>query len=532
MDDQTSGNSSKNVGIWIRVSTEDQARGESPEHHERRARYYADSKGWTVREVYHLEGISGKTVLKASEAQRMVADIKSGHITGLIFSKLARLARNTKELLELADLFRIHSADLISLQESIDTSTPAGRFFYTNIAAMAQWEREEISDRVGASVPIRAKLGKPLGGQAPFGYQWQDRKLVIEPKEAPIRKKMYELFLEHRRKKTVARLLNEAGYRTRNGSKFSDTTIHRLLRDSIAKGHRRSNYTKSSGDKKHWVLKPADQWVFSDVPAIISEDLWNECNHLLDLSELKLKRPSKKTVHLFAGYAHCMCGQKMYVPSNTPKYVCYSCRNKIPIGDLEAVFQEQLRTFVIDPKQIVNHLEKAHQGIRDKQALLQSLETERDKVGEEADKLYQLYIANEISAQGFGRKHKPLEERLNQLEDQIPKLQGEIDFLKIQQLSGNQVLADMKDLHSQWPTLEPQEKRQLIEIIMEEIIVGKDEITIRLNYLPSDENLKTQMAAASSSKLVAERQRNLRDSSQQSTRTMPGTSASFGRARS
>jgi site-specific DNA recombinase len=46
----------RSVGIWIRVSTEDQARGESPEHHEKRARCYAEAKGWAVREVYRLEG--------------------------------------------------------------------------------------------------------------------------------------------------------------------------------------------------------------------------------------------------------------------------------------------------------------------------------------------------------------------------------------------------------------------------------------------------------------------------------------------
>jgi site-specific DNA recombinase len=49
----------KPVGIWIRVSTEDQARGESPEHHEKRARYYAESKGWQIKEIYHLEAVSG-----------------------------------------------------------------------------------------------------------------------------------------------------------------------------------------------------------------------------------------------------------------------------------------------------------------------------------------------------------------------------------------------------------------------------------------------------------------------------------------
>ena len=75
----------KSVGIWIRVSTEDQARGESPEHHEKRARLYAEAKGWNVKEVYHLEALSGKTVMGYPQTQRMLEDIKSGHITGLIF---------------------------------------------------------------------------------------------------------------------------------------------------------------------------------------------------------------------------------------------------------------------------------------------------------------------------------------------------------------------------------------------------------------------------------------------------------------
>ena len=110
----------KVVGLWVRVSTEDQARGEAPEHHEKRARLYAEAKGWKVREVYDLSGVSGKSVMEHPETKRMLQDIRKGHITGLIFSKLARLARNTRELLDFADTFRVHGADLISLQEAIE----------------------------------------------------------------------------------------------------------------------------------------------------------------------------------------------------------------------------------------------------------------------------------------------------------------------------------------------------------------------------------------------------------------------------
>ena len=490
----------KVVGIWIRVSTEDQAKGESPEHHEKRARYYAESKEWKVREVYHLEAVSGKSVKDHPETQRMLADIKSGHITGLIFSKLARLARNTRELLEFADIFRDHNADLISLQESIDTSSPAGRLFYTMIAAMAQWEREEIASRVAASVPIRAKLGKPLGGAAPFGYKWDNRKLVPDPKEAPVRKRLYELFLEHRRKKTVARFLNEAGHRTRNGSKFTDTTVERLITDPTAKGLRRANYTKTLGEKKHWKMKPESEWVFSEVESIVSEDLWNQCNLILN-ERRNGKVPAKKAVQLFGGVVYCYCGNKMYVPSNTPKYVCYKCRNKIPVEDLEGVFQEQLRNFFLSPTDITQYLSEADQVIKGKGELLKALENERQRVQQEMDTLYRLYLDNGISSQGFGSRNRPLEERLNQLENQIPELQGEIDFLKIKFLSSDQILTDARDLYGRWPELERQEKRKIVENITEKITIGKDDVTIDLCYLPI------------SSEIMATGQRDFMDSS-------------------
>ena len=362
----------KSVGIWIRVSTEDQARGESPEHHEKRARYYAESKEWNVITVYHLEGVSGKSVLAHPEAQRMLRDVRDGRISALIFSKIARLARNTRELLDLADEFERNDADLVSLHESIDTSTPAGRLFYTVIAALAEWERSEIATRVAHSVPVRARLGKSLGGAAPFGYRWVDKKLVLDEKEAPIRRQIFELFSQHQRKRTVARILNDAGHRTRSGAKFSMSTVSRLIADPVAKGVRRANYRRATD--KGWEFKDASDWIYVDAPAIVSEDLWDACNASLGSPKGSKPNKAKRTAHLFAGLTHCHCGPKMYVRWQGKSYTCPECLNKVNAADLEAVFIEQLQGFVLSPAQIATHLEAADSRIAEKRQMLSTLE--------------------------------------------------------------------------------------------------------------------------------------------------------------
>lgn len=474
----------KDIGIWLRVSTEDQVRGESPEIHERRARLFAEAKNWNVTTVYRLDAVSGKTVAEHPEAKRMLADVKAGRINGLIFSKLARLARNTQELLTFADFFREHDAELISLAESIDTSTPAGRLFFTIIAAMATWERDEIASRVSASVPVRAELGRPLGGAAPFGYQWKDKALIPDPAEVPVRRLMYELFREYKRKKTVARVLNERGFRTRSGVPFSDTTVDRLLRDPIAKGIRRANYTQSKQANKAWVLKPESEWVFHEVEAIVPEELWTECNAMLKDRGKKENRPAKRAVHLFAGFTFCLCGQKMYVPSNTPKYVCMQCRNKIPIDDLERVYHESIKDFLLSSERVAAHLEQTDVTLSEKAEVVTHLECERRKVQAEIDKLYALYQSGAIDTGGFGAKYRPALGRLKQLDDEVPAAQADLDVLRIAHLSREEVLANARDLYETWPTLPQTEKRQIVEAITERIIVADRDVTVDLLALP------------------------------------------------
>lgn len=484
--------SKKQVGIWIRVSTEDQARGESPEHHERRARAYAEMKEWDVITVYHLEAVSGKSVMEHPEAVRMLRDVRKGAITGIIFSKLARLARNTVELLSFSDIFNQCGADLISLQESIDTSTPAGRLFYTVIAAMAQWEREEIASRVAASVPIRATLGKPLGGQAPFGYSWEGNQFRLNEAEAPIRREMFEMFLKYKRRGAVAKAMNEKGYRTRNGSKFTDTTVERLIRDTMAKGFRRANYTKSKGEKKHWELKPESEWVIVPCPAIVTEELWKQVNDIIDANHSKRKPMARRSVHPFSGTLFCHCGGKMRVSPRGNKYACQKCdETRIAIEDIEEIYYQQLRGFLLGKEDLPQFVERVDEAIQKAKSTHLGVSNEIQKVKSEMDKIMQLHLSGQIQADRFKEYYSPYDERFRQLCTTSDNALAELDYLNVQRLNGDHILANAEDLYDRWPKMDSDEKRLKVEELTKAIVVGKEEIEITFSYTALSLNAQT-----------------------------------------
>lgn len=484
------------IGIWIRVSTEDQAQSDSPEHHLQRAKLYAQARNFDVREVYDLAGVSGKSVKEHPEAKRMLADVKRGHIRGLVFSKLARFARNTKELLEFADHFQQHNAVLVSLDESIDTGTPAGRLFYTIIAAMAQWEREEIGARVRSSIGIRAKMGKPISGACPFGFMWKDKKLVQNPTEAPIRREAYDLFLKLRRKGAVARELNRRGYRTRGGTEWLDSGVTRILEDTSAKGTYVHNRTKQTGNWRS-EPKPESEWGIVPVEPIVPETVWNEVNRIIEEQRKSTVRPGKRPKHIFAGKLRCKCGRAMYVLSNTPKYFCEACRTRIPIVDLEAIFLDQLKGFFANPERITGYISKANQAVADKAQLLDANRAEIAKLKGQTARAYQLYLDQAIDSARFKELTAPTEERIRQLQDEALHLQADLDLSRVNGLSTEAVVTEALDLQKRWPTIETEEKRRIVESIIESIVVDKDanEIEITLSSVPSSEETTNSQQA-------------------------------------
>ncbi len=286
--------------------------------------------------------------------------------------------------------------------------------------------------------------------------------------------------------------MNDAGHRSRKGKLFTDSDVYRALVDSTAKGLYRGNFCRRTPEGK-WELKPESEWVFTAVEPLVSEDLWERCNKMVADRKVRPRRVTKKPVHLFAGVTWCICGSKMYVRTDTPKYVCEACRNKIPMEDLEGVFHEQLKSFFLSPEEVVKYLNEADQGLTHKQEVLDVLVKERQRVAGEMEKVYQLYLAGQISAQGFGSRNQPLENRVKQLDEEIPRLQAEVDFMKISYLSKDEVLTNARDLYTRWPQLAHEDKLQITTALIQKITVGKGEIDITLCYLPSPASPPHQM---------------------------------------
>jgi len=474
-------------GIWIRVSTDEQAQGESPKTHLERATYYCKAKGWNIAETYDLSGVSGKSVLEHPEAQRMLADIKAGKIRGLVFSKLARLARNTKDLLEISDIFQKYDASLVSIEESIDTSTPAGRLLYTVIGALAQWEREEISARVAASVPIRAQRGLPTGGIGPFGYHWVDKNLVPNPAEAPTVKRAFEVFLATKKVLSTANILNSEGLRARK-SAWGTTTLKRLLVDPVYRGERRANYTKSKGAGRSWQMKDEKHWVLTEVEPLVTPEKWSAVQAVFRDRVGKVSEGiPKETAYMFGGLLRCHCGTKMYVlpykGMKIPRYICRKCRNKINEDAILDQLLKAIETIVVSPDQVLFSKAADEETISQRKELLQSHKRDLAALRRKIDLTFDLLHDGTISKSVFAERFKQMNDRKEQLEADLSRLEAENAIAQETVNNRGFILQQAKNLVSMWDIFTTDEKAEIVKEIVGAVVVGPETLTFSISYL-------------------------------------------------
>ncbi len=165
------------------------------------------------------------------------------------------------------------------------------------------------------------------------------------------------------------------------------------------------------------------------------------------------------------------------------------CRNKITIADLDGIFCEEIKGYSLSPEAIANYLKSSNETANEKERLITVQREELQRVRKEIQRTFDLYQQEKLDAEEFSKFHDPLDERRKQLEIEIPRLEAEVDILKVSNLSAEEIATQASNLYDHWQTMPPEDKRGIIEVITDKIIVSKDEITINLSYSPSSKDM-------------------------------------------
>lgn len=148
------------TALYARISTSNN--GQSPEMQLRELREYCERRGWIVAGEYVDTGISGAKD-RRPELDRLMADAHKRRFDLVAVWKFDRFARSVSHLLRALDTFRVLGIEFVSLSESLDTATPAGRMVFTVLGAVAELERSLIAERVRAGLRNARAKGKRLG---------------------------------------------------------------------------------------------------------------------------------------------------------------------------------------------------------------------------------------------------------------------------------------------------------------------------------------------------------------------------------
>jgi len=295
------------TAIYGRVSTEEQAlEGYSIRGQVEKLKSYVSAKSWSIYDVYLDEGISGKNLTARPAITRMLEDIKAGHVKNVLIYKLDRLTRSVADLVYLIDLFKTYDCAFNSLSESIDTSTASGRMFVKIIGIFAEFERENIGERVRLGKERKAREGYTTAcGFTSYGYQRKTGEKVqtVDPREADIVRRIFDMYVRQNMSLSrIAKTLNLEKIPSKTGVTWNSGGILTTLKNCNYIGLVRysmdtpERYFEAEG--KH--------------EAIISEEIFREAQILIEKNKkaAPTKQPAER--NYFAGLLYCeLCGMKL-----------------------------------------------------------------------------------------------------------------------------------------------------------------------------------------------------------------------------
>lgn len=448
----------KVAAIYIRVSTDYQAEeGYSIDAQKEQLTAYCVSKGIKNYDYYIDGGWSGSNIDRP-EMQRLIKDAKDEKISHVIVYKLDRLSRSQKDTLYLIeDVFNPHGVDFVSLNESMDTSTPMGRLMLGILSAFAQLERENIRLRTRMGMKERVKTGLWMGGgRIPYGYDYDKIKGVLVPnKDAEKVRQIYKLYIGGKAPQEIANLL---------GLKY-DRLVYQILT-------RKSNYgiIEYNGEEYQGQHEP-----------IISKELYDIAMRcMLDRKVVR----ANTSEHLLTGLICCgKCGAKMRYQkwgNKGYKFVCYSQQTSKPYlikdknCDQEKVWADEVEDIVIKSIfEFANNYKPSKTESLVQDDTISLLYEQQETLNKKLKKLYIMYAE--------GDDNEILKETIDELKKQIENINNRIELdtknemIKRRRKERTEILSTVSNL---WDNLDSLQKKTIIRKLVNKVEITDNHVNI------------------------------------------------------
>ncbi len=445
--------------LYVRVSTEAQAEeGYSVGAQTERLQSYCKAMGWAKTELYVDGGFSGSN-LERPEMQRLIGDVKSGKTAAVLVYKLDRLSRSQKDTLYLIeDVFIPNDVDFISLNESIDTSTPYGRAMIGILSAFAQLERENICMRTKMGMLERVKQGYWRGAGVPYGYDYDHVQGILIPNEqAEIVRKAYDLYIRGYSPMMIAQIFGIS----------SEKVVTNMLTRRANTGVVTNNGDVYAGRHE----------------AIISEEVYELAMEKMRDRSTKARATTTQH-HLLTGLVYCgVCGARMrYIKWGKSGYklMCYSQdkgkphMHKSDNCDNRHVWAHEIEGIVL--KDIFNiSVNIEADRLKDPSARIDPTEQLKSRIRlaeSKLKRLYNLYAESETEA-----LLETIEENRAALDFLGAELEREIErqasTKKLERLEN-----EISSISQAWPYLSELERQQIIRDCVEKIVITGNNVEI------------------------------------------------------
>ena len=468
------------IGIYIRVSTEEQVReGYSLSGQLEKLKAFCISQNWTVNDIYSDRGISAKN-LNRPELQRMLKDIEAGEVNCVLVYKLDRLTRSVFDLYKLLEGFEENNCKFRSATEVYDTTTAVGRMFITLVTSFAQFERENMGERISFGLEEKARQGKIPLNFSPIGYDLnkEESKLYINKKEAKIVRTLFEKYKEGLGSNRLCQYLNNRNLLTKKGNYWSNDTIFKVLKSPIHKGS--FNWNGILYEDTH--------------DPIVSKDLWNKVQELI--KERKMPSRSGKAIsspYLFSSVILCDdCGNAL-----TGNYTAYKradgvnirinfyrCRHRLEgrcdsqYASLSEVRVEDEFIKTMKSWDFKPHLNKIAQEKLTKEPHIDENVEELNKELKQLDKRKKKWqyawsdelIDHEDFKQRMNESNKRISEINNLLKKHVDPTEPDKEITK------KDIAKLLKDIDGNWDKMSVLEKKNMIYEIVEEIKIERIDI--------------------------------------------------------